>query len=187
MTSTHNHWQVYDTSEPLLQWQLAVPAGPSAAAELVAEVRAALLPLVTVVGADLPGIDDALGRPGLFSSTITARDDRGALVDVDSATAAGDAGQLLRRLEGPALDAGYARRFAAVGHPFVAVWTTTATTTARFAVTVAFFATVWFDATDAALFERNQARLLAARSALTTLARRRGGLLQAPTTLTARG
>ena len=193
----NNRWQVYDTSEPLLQWQFAVPlpsssssssSSPSpspspspslsAVAGIIAAVRAALVPLVTVVGPSLPDADAALAdTPGLFRSTVTVKDAGHALVDVD----ADDAGQLLRRLEGPTLDEAYARRFAARGHPFVAVWATM--TPARLGVTVAFFATVWFNAEDPPLFAANQARLLAARAALTAVARRHGGQLLAPTAL----
>ena len=197
MTPTNNRWQVYDTSEPLLQWQLALPlpsssssssSSASAEAAVVAAVRAALLPLVTVVGPTLPDVDRAFSAPAPFRSTVTVRDQRHALVDIE----ADDAGATLRRFEGPDLDPGYARRFAALGHPFVAVWSSTATTSTsstpkttplRFGVTVAFFATIWFNDEDPALLARNAARLQAAHTALTTVARRHGGQLLAPTTL----
>ena len=72
-------------------------------------------------------------------------------------------------------------RFAAVGRPFVAAWQTRGEGSVE--VCVAFLTTLHFDEQDAALHERNHARVVAARDGLTALARRRGGRLMAPTTL----
>lgn len=195
--ATAASWQAFDRSEPVLQWQLAVPLpastaparGPSPGARAaLEEVQAALTPIVELAGDVVAGEAEALtslhdGTPGgvAFRSPVTVRDRRagaaghGAVVDVVS----GSAGRLLREYQ-PDLDPAWARRFAA-DVPFVRVWQTPSP--GRLAVTVAFYATIWFAGDDAEVFAKNHARLVAARDALTAVVRRRGGQLLAPLSL----
>ena len=118
--------------------------------------------------------DEHLDKITVHRSLVTVRDEHDGLVDVT----ASDAGELLRRLEGPAFEALYARRFAALGQPFVSVVVSTAGN--ELTLTVSFFATIWFDDRDADLRARNEARLLAARTELTSVVRQHGGQLNAP-------
>ena len=175
MAALHNSWQVFDTTEPVLVWQarLPLPASSSPSA-LSSALLAALSPLVTRTGA-LDSLDDEhLDKTTVHRSLVTVRDEHDGLVDVT----ASDAGELLRRLEGPAFEALYARRFAALGQPFVSVVVSTAGN--ELTLTVSFFATIWFDDRDADLRARNEARLLAARTELTSVVRQHGGQLNAP-------
>ncbi|MFZ9345461.1 MAG: hypothetical protein ACO268_09975 [Opitutales bacterium] len=103
---------------------------------------------------------------------VVVRDGTGALVERTAA----DAGALLRSLE--PLEPAFARRFAAA-HPFAAGWSTS--TAAAITVTVGFFTTLWLPHGDAALEAANAPALDALRTALTALARRRGGRIVAPT------
>lgn len=188
MADLNNHWQAFDSSEPLLVWQLRLPApsGPAGDADANAAVDEALAVLtetgLLVTRRPLPTEDAVFsGEAPRSVSVVTVRDARGALVD----ERADDAGALLRRLEGPGLDAGYARRFAATGRPFVAVWTNRDDVSVE--LRVAFFTTLHFDARDTAAHEKNHARVVAARDGLLALARRRGGRITAPLTLTRDG
>ena len=190
MAALHNSWQVFDTTEPVLVWQARLPlpasSSPSALSPsalspsalspsaLSSALLAALSPLVTRTGA-LDSLDDEhLDKITVHRSLVTVRDEHDGLVDVT----ASDAGELLRRLEGPAFEALYARRFAALGQPFVSVVVSTAGN--ELTLTVSFFATIWFDDRDADLRARNEARLLAARTELTSVVRQHGGQLNAP-------
>jgi hypothetical protein len=110
-------------------------------------------------------------------SVVTVRNERGEVVDVE----ADDAGALLRRIEGPGLDVAYARRFAALGIPFVAVWCRHADR--ELELSVAFFTTLFLDDSDAEVWRRNQRRVATARDGLAAICRRRGGRLWAPLTL----
>ena len=181
--TTKNRWQSFDGPEPVLAWTLSVPA-PSVADrravvdEVLAAGRASGVLAVgdgAVHGGDaepLPWAEDAIaGRAVPFSSTVFVRDAHGAVVQRTT----GDAGTLLRSLE--PLEPAYARRFAAA-HPFAAAWSTSTATS--IAVQIAFFTSLWFDDTDGALLQKNEPLLAAFRAALTGLARRRGGKLQAP-------
>jgi hypothetical protein len=184
MAERKNHWQVFDTTEPLLLWHLRLPApaGPEGDAEANAGVDEALAALadsgLLEVGRPLPTEEAVFaGEAPRGPSTVTVRDAAGALVD----ERADDAGALLRRLEGPGLDAGYARRFAALGRPFVAAWTKR--DAGSIELCVAFFTTLHFDTRDAAVHAPNHARVVAARDGLLAVARRRGGRIVAPVTL----
>ncbi len=184
MAALHNSWQVFDTTEPVLVWQARLPlpasssppssSSSSSPSALSSALLAALSPLVTRTGA-LDSLDDEhLDKTTVHRSLVTVRDEHDGLVDVT----ASDAGELLRRLEGPAFEALYARRFAALGQPFVSVVVSTAGN--ELTLTVSFFATIWFDDRDADLRARNEARLLAARTELTSVVRQHGGQLNAP-------
>jgi hypothetical protein len=183
MADLKNHWQAFDSAEPLLVWQLRLPApagtdGDAVAAAAVDEALDVLAQSgLLITRRPLPAEEAVFaGEAPRGVSVVTVRDARGALVD----ERADDAGALLRRLEGPGLDAGYARRFAAPGRPFVAAWQHR--DAASVELRVAFFSTLHFDARDAALHEKNHARVIAARDGLLALARRRGGRIVAPPT-----
>lgn len=193
-----NHWCSYDATDPVLTWELAVPA---TASKQVGSEQEQVVDAVCRAGR-ATGVVDWIGwsdhrvsRPILeqragewlpfedalfagvrvpFISTVFVRDARGAV----HPRTAGDAGALLQELE-PGLDDVYRRRFAA-SHPFVGLFSTS--TDQRLAVTVCFFSNVFFDQQDQELFTANQAPLLKFREALLTLARQRGGTLTAPTT-----
>ncbi len=186
MTSAPTPWQVFDTPEPLLAWDVAVPL-PQTHDDLgvevdaiVGEVVAAVADSGLVEGLSAADVGDELavleGRAKVASARVTVRDD-GAVVTV----ACTDPGQLWRRLEGQGFDATYAERFAALGHPCVALWREVGA--GRVDVAVAFFATMFFDERDADVFAANQAQLRKTRAALEALVRRRGGRLTAPLTL----
>lgn len=196
-----NHWCSYDTTDPLLVWELRVPASSSTQ---TGSEQEQVIDAVCRAGR-ATGVVDWIGwsdrrvsRPILerrsgewlpfeaalfagarvpFISTVFVRDARGAV----HPQTAGDAGALLRELE-PDLDAAYLRRFAA-SHPFIGLFSTSTET--DLAVHVCFFCNIYFDESDAELFAANQAPLLKFREALLTLARQRGGTLTAPTTTTA--
>ena len=188
MAAPRNTWQVYDTTEPLLVWRLLIPVPTDAVDDAAARdaVDAALEALQhsgLVLGATqpLPTEDDVFaGAARPVQTRVLARTHLGALVERTS----GDAGALLRELEGPTLDAAYARRFAAAGRPFVAVWSSRGHGTVE--VCVAFFSTIAFDERDADVHAANHARVAAARAGLEQVARRRGGRLTAPLALTTR-
>jgi hypothetical protein len=185
MADIKNHWQAFDSTEPLLLWHLRLPApaGPAGDPVVAAVVDEALAVLadsgLLLTRQPLP-VEAAVfaGEAARGVSVVTVRSASGDVVD----ERADDAGALLRRLEGPGLDAGYARRFAAVGRPFVAAWQIR--DAASVELCIAFFSTLHFDDRDAALYGRNHGRVVAARDGLLTLARRRGGRLVAPVTLT---
>ncbi len=192
-----NHWCSYDATDPVLTWELSVPA---AASKQPGSEQEQVIDAVCRAGR-ATGVVDWIGwsdhrvsrpileqRPGewlpfedaLFAgvrvpliSTVFVRDDKGAV----HPRTAGDAGALLRELE-PQLDDVYVRRFAA-SHPFVGLFSTS--TESTLAVTVCFFSNVFFDEQDAALFAANQAPLLKFREALLAIARQRGGTLTAST------
>jgi len=185
MAELKNHWQAFDSTEPLLVWHLRLPApsGPAGDADADAAVDDALAVLadtgLLVTRRPLPAEEAVFaGEAPRGVSVVTARGAGGALVE----ERADDAGALLRRLEGPGLDAGWARRFAAPGRPFVAAWTRRDAVSVE--LCVGFFATAHFDARDTAVHEKNHARLVAARDGLLALARRRGGRFTAPLSLT---
>jgi hypothetical protein len=184
MAAPRNQWQVYDTTEPLLVWHLLLPApNDDVANAAVDDALQRLAASGLLLGAHRPLPDEATvfaGTPLPFQTRVQVRDERGALVE----RTANDAGALLRTLEGPTLDAGYARRFAAPGRPFVAAWSVRQGATVE--VCVAFYSTIAFDDRDADVHAKNQARLEAARAALEGLARRCGGRLVAPLELAAR-
>jgi len=194
-----NHWCSYDSTEPILVWELAVPApawppagqaGPSPQQEVVAEVcrvgRASGFvdvngfPRAPSPGTEwLPFEDDLFaGLPVPMTSTVIVRDAAGALVQRQS----GDAGALLRELE--VFDDAYARRFAAP-HPFVGLFSTS--TEKTLSIHVCFFSSLYFDESDPGLREANLPRLLEFRAALLAIAQKRGGRLRAPTTTSATG
>jgi hypothetical protein len=100
-------------------------------------------------------------------SVVTVRNERGEVVDVE----ADDAGALLRRIEGPGLDVAYARRFAALGIPFVAVWCRHGDR--ELELSVAFFTTLFLDDSDAEVWRRNQRRVATARDGLNRSSARR--------------
>lgn len=187
-----NRWCSYDATDPLLVWELAAPAPTAVERRAVVDavVKAgresgvlivAGWPLREVTKASagdalepLP-YEDALfsGDRVPFSSRVSVREGpAGAIVDKES----DDAGALLRSLE--VFDDVYARRFAA-SHPFVGAFSTSLEKS--IAVSVCFFATVFFDESDPDLLAKNQVRLLAFRDALLAIARARGGKLVAPT------
>jgi hypothetical protein len=180
--ATKNRWQSFDGTEPVLQWTLSVPA-PQAAERraVVDEVMAAGRSSGVLVAGEqavrsegelLPWAEAIVAGASVpFSSTVFVRDAQGAVVR----RSAGDAGALLRSLE--PLELAYARRFAA-SHPFAAAWSTCTATSV--AVHVAFFTSLWFDATDAELTRANEPQLAVFRAALVGIARRRGGRLVAP-------
>ncbi len=183
MSQPRTRWHVFDTAEPLLVWRVRLPLPARANDENVAGLMAELLEVLDTTGlvrarAPLPTEAAVLeGVADRSSSVVTVRDEHGEVVDVEE----DDAGSLLRRIEGPGLDAAYARRFAATGRPFVAAWVSLEP--ASLELSVAFFSTLHFDASDAATYERNQRRLVAARDGLAGLCRQRGGRLMAPLTL----
>lgn len=191
-----NHWCSYDSTDPILVWELSVPAPaappagqppPGPQQEVVAEVCRAgrATGFVDVIGFPrapaegqewLPFEDDLFGGLQVpLVSTVTVRDAQGALVQRQSA----DAGALLRELE--VFDDVYARRFAA-SHPFVGLFSTS--TDKTLGIHVCFFSTLYFDESDPELTAANQARLLEFRAALLAIAQKRGGRLNAPTTTT---
>ena len=178
-----NRWCSYDATDPILIWELAVPA-PSPA-EQQAVVDAVLLAGrgsgVLLTSGALPPVglpfEDALfaGDKVPFSSRVFVREASGAVVERTS----DDAGALLKSLE--SFDDVYARRFAA-SHPIVGAFSTS--TEKSVSVSLCFFASLFFDETDAELYAKNQPRFLGFRDALLTIARARGGKLQAPTSTT---
>ncbi len=187
-----NRWCSYDATDPILVWELAAPAPTPVERRAIVEavvaagrdsgvVLVAGWPLREVSRAgsaerseELLPYEDALfdGAPVPFSSRVFVREGpAGAIVEKES----DDAGALLRSLE--VFDDVYARRFAA-SHPFVGAFSTTSEKS--IAVSVCFFATLFFDESDPELLAKNQPGLLQFRSALLTLARSRGGKLLAP-------
>jgi hypothetical protein len=187
MAELKNHWQAFDSTEPLLVWHLRLPApsGPAGDTDANVAVDEALAVLATTgvltMRRPLPTEDAVFaGEAPRGVSVVTVRNIRGELID----ERADDAGALLRRLEGPGVDPGWARRFAAPGRPFVAAWTHRDAVSVE--LCVGFFATAHFDERDDAVYEKNHARLVAARDGLLALARRRGGRIVAPVTLTRR-
>jgi len=184
MAAPRNQWQVYDTTEPLLVWHLLLPApNDDVANAAVDEALQGLAASGLLLGAHRPLPDEATVYAGgalPFQTRVQVRDGSGALVE----RTATDAGALLRTLEGPTLDVGYARRFAAPGRPFVAAWSVRQGATVE--VRVAFYSTIAFDERDAAVHAANHARMHDARAALEGLARRCGGRLVAPLTLAPR-
>jgi len=178
MAAPRNQWQVYDTTEPLLVWHLLLPApNDDVANAAVDDALQGLAASGLLLGAKRPLPDEASVYAGgalPFQTRVHVRDERGAIVE----RTVTDAGALLRTLEGPTLDVGYARRFAAPGRPFVAAWSVRHE--AAVEVCVAFYSTIAFDDRDADVHAKNQARLEAARAALEGLARRWGGRLVAP-------
>ena len=178
-----NRWCSYDATDPILVWELSVPA-PSPEeqqAVVVAVLAAGRDSGLLLTGGPLPAFglpfEDALfaGDKVPFASRVFVRDLSGAIVERQS----DDAGLLLRSLE--PLDDVYARRFAA-SHPFVGAFSTS--TDKSVTVSVCFFGSVFFDETDPELHAKNQPHLLAFRDALLAIARGRGGKLVAPTTTT---
>lgn len=180
MADLKNHWQAFDSTEPLLVWHLRLPAPSGANDDALDEALDVLQQTgLLVARRPLPTAADVFaGEAACGVSVVSVRDARGELVD----ERADDAGALLRRLEGPGLDAGYARRFAAVGRPFVAAWR--AYDPGSVELCIAFFSTLHFDQRDPALHEKNHARVVAARDGLLALARRHGGRMVAPLSLT---
>lgn len=180
MAALTNLWQVHDTTEPLLVWHLRLPAPDDLFADTAVDDALAVLHETALLRKRRPLPDEAAVYEGTAprAPTLVSVRDRGAIADV----VADDAGALLRRLEGPTLDAGYARRFAAVGRPFVAAWS--ARSPGSIEVCVAFWTTLHFDERDGEVFAKNHARVVAARDGLLGLARRRGGRLVAPVSLT---
>lgn len=194
-----NHWCSYDATDPLVVWELVVPAAASREAggeqEQVVDAVCRAGRATGVV--DWIGWSDhRVSRPILeqrsgewlpfenalfsgvrvpFISTVFVHDRHGAV----SPATSGDAGALLKELE--ALDEVYARRFAA-SHPFVGMFTTSTDTSLT--VAVCFFCNIFFDESDAALWQANQVPLLKFRDALLAIARTRGGTLTAPTSTT---
>ena len=193
-----NHWCSYDATDPLLVWELRVPATssqqPGSEQEQVVDAvcragRATGVvdyigwsdhrvsrPILEQRSGEWLPFEDALfgGVRVPFISTVFVRDARGAV----HPRTAGDAGALLQELE-PGLDDVYVRRFAA-SHPFVGLFSTS--TDAAIDVSVCFFSNIFFDDQDAELFAANQQPLLKFREALLAIARQRGGTLTAPTT-----
>ncbi|MDP2341150.1 MAG: hypothetical protein Q8O67_09340 [Deltaproteobacteria bacterium] len=176
-----NRWCSYDATDPILIWELAVPAPSPHEQQAVVDavltagretgvlVTNGLLPI-----AGLP-YEDALfaGEKVPFASRVFVRDSSGSLVERFS----DDAGALLKSLE--VFDDVYARRFAA-SHPVVGAFSTA--TEKAVTVSVCFFASLYFDESDAELHAKNQPRLLGFREQLLQIARARGGKLKAPTT-----
>lgn len=192
-----NRWCSYDATDPILVWELAAPAPTPVERRAVVEavVNAGRdSGLLIVAGWPLREVsrsassersdeplpyEDALfaGAPVPFSSRVFVREGPGgAIVEKES----DDAGALLRSLESvdDGADDVWARRFAA-SHPFVGAFSTSSDKSV--AVSVCFFATLFFDEGDPELLAKNQPRLLAFRGALLALARSRGGKLVAPT------
>jgi hypothetical protein len=186
MTAPKTHWQVFETPEPLLAWDAAFPvdgdAGPDVVRAIVADVCAAVVDSGLVVACsadDVTGVEAVLdGRAKKLATTVRVRD--GDAVVTRTCT---DPGALWRTLEGEGTDPAYAERFAALGHPCVALWSTVSA--GRVDVAVAFFATMFFDERDHEVWSQNQAQLRATRVALEAVTRRRGGRLTAPLTLQA--
>ena len=183
MSAPRTRWHVYDSAEPLLVWRARLPLPARDDDGTVTGLIAACLEVLATSGlvrAHAPLPTEAAVFQGLAdrsSSVVTVRNERGEAVDVE----ADDAGALLRRLEGPGLDVAYARRFAALGIPFVAVWCRHGAR--ELELSVAFFTTLFFDDTDADVWRRNQRRMAIARDGLAAICRRRGGRLWAPVTL----
>jgi len=175
MAAPKNAWQVFDTTEPVLVWRFSASTPDDVAvARVVADVVAALAPLVTTTAPLLTEAEVFAGGLGArFSSRLTGRDERGAIVSADAV----DAGAQLRAWE-PSLEAAYVRRFAALEHPAVAVWADREG--ARLALGVGFFSTAHVNARDTEVFGHNHARMVAARDALVVVARRLGARLDAP-------
>lgn len=183
MAAPTNLWQVHDTTEPLLLWHLRLPATDDGHADTVVDEALAVLAASGLLQTQRPLPDEVHvyeGSAPLQPSVVTVRARDGALVDETT----GDAGALLRRLEGVNLDATYARHFAVEARPFVAAWSTRDRSSVE--VCVAFMTTLHFDERDGAVFAANHARVVAARDGLEQLARRRGGRLTAPLGLTRR-
>jgi len=196
-----NHWCSYDATDPLLVWELRVPATATTRADSEQEqvvdavCRAGRAtgvvdwigwsdhrvsrPILEARAGEWLPFEDALfsGVRVPFISTVFVRDAKGVI----HPRTAGDAGALLRELE-PDLDASYVRRFAA-SHPFVGLFSTS--TSSHIAISVCFFCDVFFDERDAELFEKNQQALVKFRDALVAIAQKRGGTLVAPTTRSA--
>jgi hypothetical protein len=197
-----NHWCSYDATDPILVWELVVPAPAPPPATTVGGPQEQVVDAVLRAGRksgvlDLVGFTDQRpGRPVVerrqgewlpyedalfegaavpFVARVFVRDVTGAVVERQS----GDAGALLRELE--VLDDAYARRFAAA-HPFAGAFTTS--TQQALTVTICFFCTLFFDEQDPALYRANQPALLQFREALLQIARDHGGTLTAPTTTT---
>ena len=183
MSQPRTQWHVSDSAEPVLAWRvrLPVPAGADdgAVAGLIAEILE-VLATSGLVRARAPLPTEAAVLEELADrspSVVTVRNERGEVIDVE----ADDAGALLRRIEGPGLDVAYARRFATLGIPFVAVWCRHGDR--ELELSVAFFTTLFFDDSDAEVWRRNQRRVATARDGLAAMCRRRGGRLLAPLTL----
>jgi hypothetical protein len=178
-----NRWCSYDATDPILIWELAVPAPSPAERQTVVDavLAAGRDSGVLLVGGPAPTaglpFEDALfaGEKVPFASRVVVRDPGGAFVERTS----DDGGALLRSLEH--FDDVYARRFAA-SHPLVGAFSTT--TDKSISISVCFFASLFFDESDPELYAKNQPALLAFRESLLALARARGGKLKAPTTTT---
>jgi hypothetical protein len=183
MSQPRTRWHVSDSAEPLLVWRARLPCPSGVDDGAVTRLVAELLEVLTTSGlvrARAPLPTEAAVLEGLADrspSMVTIRNERGEVVDVE----ADDAGALLRRIEGSGLDVAYARRFAALGHPFVAVWCTHQQ--GELELSVAFFSTLFFDRADADVWTGNQRRLATARDGIIAVCRRRGGRLIAPLTL----
>jgi hypothetical protein len=183
MSQPRTQWHVSDSAEPVLAWRVRLPVPADADDGAVAGLIAELLEVLATSGlvrarAPLPTEAAVLEELADRSpSVVTVRNERGEVIDVE----ADDAGALLRRIEGPGLDVAYARRFAALGIPFVAVWCRHGDR--ELELSVAFFTTLFFDDSDAEVWRRNQRRVATARDGLAAICRRRGGRLLAPVTL----
>ena len=183
MSQPRTQWHVSDSAEPVLAWRVRLPVPAGADDGAVAGLIAELLEVLATSGlvrarAPLPTEAAVLEELADRSpSVVTVRNERGEVVDVE----ADDAGALLRRIEGPGLDVAYARRFAALGIPFVAVWCRHGDR--ELELSVAFFTTLFLDDSDAEVWRRNQRRVATARDGLAAICRGRGGLLLAPLTL----
>ena len=186
-----NTWQVFDTPEPLLAWDVAFPLAADASHldvdssvdAVVADVVAAVVDSGLVVKASADDVQDELavleGRAPALEVRVGVRVGGAVVTQTCS-----DPGALWRRLEGPGFDPAYAERFAALGHPCVALWREVGE--GRVDVAVAFFATVFFDEGYGDVFAHNQAQLRRTRAALEAVVHRRGGRLTAPLTLSPR-
>lgn len=182
-----NRWCSYDATDPIVAWELTVPAPSPAAQQAVVDVvlEAGRTTGILLTSGRLPTgglpFEEALpfehalfaAERVPFASRVFVRDAAGIIVERQS----DDAGALLKSLE-PMPDAIYARRFAS-SHPFVGAFSRSNDKSVL--VVVCFFASLFFDESDAELHARNQSALLTFRDSLLALARDRGGTLNAST------
>lgn len=187
----------YDSFEPVVAWKLTLPksADPRAAARkildageaselfVIGEIEAsgarassghAFLEHLVASSEPLPFADAFYGDGGrvVVESRVTYRNADSAL----KSERVTDAGELLRRIA-PDADPMWLRRFAA-SHPFVAPWSTTYEGGCTF--TLAFWTSLFFDDTDAAVYQENRGRLLMLRARLVEIAKDMHGELLAP-------